>query len=128
MCACLSCVPYWGPGLQPPGMCPDWELNQRPFGLQAGTQSTESHQPGQSSAFWILFSSCSFFFKILFIFILERGRGQEKEKERNIDVREIHQLVASSTPSMGDMAHNPGTCPHWELNQRLFVPGGHSVH
>ena len=29
-----------------PGMCPDWELNQRPFGLQAGTQSTESHQPG----------------------------------------------------------------------------------
>ena len=29
-----------------PGMCPDWELNWRPFGLQAGTQSTEPHQPG----------------------------------------------------------------------------------
>ena len=29
-----------------PGMCPDWESNQRPFGLQAGTQSTEPHQPG----------------------------------------------------------------------------------
>ena len=29
-----------------PGMCPDWELNQRPFGSQAGTQSSESHQPG----------------------------------------------------------------------------------
>ena len=29
-----------------PGMCPDWELNQRPFGLQASTQSTEAHQPG----------------------------------------------------------------------------------
>ena len=29
-----------------PGLCPDWELNQRPFGLQASTQSTESHQPG----------------------------------------------------------------------------------
>ena len=28
-----------------PGMCPDQELNQRPFGLQAGTQSTEPHQP-----------------------------------------------------------------------------------
>ena len=28
-----------------PGMCPDWELNQQPFGLQAGTQSTEPHQP-----------------------------------------------------------------------------------
>ena len=35
------------------GICPatqacalDWELNQRPFGLQASTQSTEPHQPG----------------------------------------------------------------------------------
>ena len=27
------------------GMCPDWELNQRHFGSQAGTQSTEPHQP-----------------------------------------------------------------------------------
>ena len=31
-----------------PGLCPDWELNQRPFGLQAGTQSTEPHQPGRN--------------------------------------------------------------------------------
>ena len=29
-----------------PGMCPDWESNWQPFGLQAGTQSTEPHQPG----------------------------------------------------------------------------------
>ena len=29
-----------------PGMCPDWELNQRPFGSQASAQSTEPHQPG----------------------------------------------------------------------------------
>ena len=29
-----------------PGMCPDWEPNQQPFGSQAGTQSTEPHQPG----------------------------------------------------------------------------------
>ena len=29
-----------------PGMCPDWELNWQTFGLQAGAQSTESHQPG----------------------------------------------------------------------------------
>ena len=34
-----------------PGMCPDWELNQRPFGLQAGTQPTEPHQPGQGCIF-----------------------------------------------------------------------------
>ena len=29
-----------------PGICPDWESNQWPFGLQAATQSTEPHQPG----------------------------------------------------------------------------------
>ena len=34
-----------------------------------------------------------------------------KERERNIDVGEIHQLVASHVPSTGDLAHNPGTCP-----------------
>ena len=28
-----------------PGMCPDWESNQWPFGLQVGAQSTEPHQP-----------------------------------------------------------------------------------
>ena len=30
-----------------PDMCPDQELNQQPFGSQAGAQSTEPHQPGQ---------------------------------------------------------------------------------
>ena len=29
-----------------PGMCPDWESNQRPFGLQVSAQSTEPHWPG----------------------------------------------------------------------------------
>ena len=33
--------PYWGPGPQP-SMCPDWELNQRPF----DSQYNEPHQPG----------------------------------------------------------------------------------
>ena len=28
------------------GMYPDWDSNQRPFGSQDGTQSTEPHQPG----------------------------------------------------------------------------------
>ena len=30
-----------------PVMCPDGELNQGPYGLQAGTWSTGPHQPGQ---------------------------------------------------------------------------------
>ena len=31
-----------------PGMLPDWELNPQLFGLQAGAQTTEPHQPGLS--------------------------------------------------------------------------------
>ena len=48
---------------------------------------------------------------------LERGEGREKERERNIDVPEKQRLVASCTPPTGDLAHNPGLCPDWELNQ-----------
>ena len=52
MCGCLSYAPYWGPDLvQKPGMCPDWESNKQPFGLQVGTQSTEPHQPGPQKHF-----------------------------------------------------------------------------
>ena len=32
-------------------MCPDWESSKRPFGSQAGAQSTDPHQPGQSLVF-----------------------------------------------------------------------------
>ena len=48
MCGCLSSAPYRGLARNP-GMCPDWESNQQPFGLQVSTQSTEPHQPGQNS-------------------------------------------------------------------------------
>ena len=41
-----SHMPPAGDLARSPGMCPDWESNQRPFALQAGTQSTEPHQPG----------------------------------------------------------------------------------
>ena len=43
----VSCTPPTGDLAHNPGICPDWEWNQRPFGSQAGTQSTEPHQPGQ---------------------------------------------------------------------------------
>ena len=39
-----------------PGMCPDWESNQRPFGLQACAQSTELHQPGLNPVFHLFTS------------------------------------------------------------------------
>ena len=45
MCGCLSRTPI-GDLACNSGMCPGWEVNQWPFGSQAGTQSTEPHQPG----------------------------------------------------------------------------------
>ena len=45
------------------GVCPDLVLNQRPFGSQVLTQSTEPHQPG---------------LKIFIYLFLERGEGREK--------------------------------------------------
>ena len=47
MCGRLSLTaPPTGDLACNPGMCRDWESSQRPFGFQAGTQSTEPHQPG----------------------------------------------------------------------------------
>ena len=34
-----------------PGMCPNWESNQRPFCSQASAQSNEPHQAGLSDIF-----------------------------------------------------------------------------
>ena len=45
-CVVASHVPPTGDLARNPGMCPDWESNLQPFHLQAGTQSTEPHQPG----------------------------------------------------------------------------------
>ena len=44
---CLLYAPHPVSNLQPG---PDWELNQQPFGLQAGTQSTEPHVSGQDES------------------------------------------------------------------------------
>ena len=40
-CVFASCESPTGDLTHNPGMCPDWESNQWPFGSQAGTQSTE---------------------------------------------------------------------------------------
>ena len=44
-CVVASQVAPTGNLAHNPGMCSDWESNQRPFGSQASTQSTEPHQP-----------------------------------------------------------------------------------
>ena len=45
-CVVASCAPPAADLTYNPGMCPGWESNLQPFGSQAGTQSTEPHQPG----------------------------------------------------------------------------------
>ena len=45
-CVVASCMSSTGDLACNPGMCPEWESHQRPFGLQASTQCTEPHQPG----------------------------------------------------------------------------------
>ena len=50
MCGCLPRTPTGDMALNP-GMYPDWELNRQPFGSQAGTQSTEPHQPWHNFSF-----------------------------------------------------------------------------
>ena len=50
-CVVASRMPPTGDLAGNPGMCPEWELNQRPFGSQADTQSTEPHQPGPKETF-----------------------------------------------------------------------------
>ena len=50
-CAVASHTPPAGDLVCNPGTCPDWELNQWPFGSQACAQSTEPHQPGLNGLF-----------------------------------------------------------------------------
>ena len=51
------------------------------------------------------------FFKRFYLFIFrERGREERKGKKHQC-------VVASHAPQTGDLARNPGMCPHWELNQ-----------
>ena len=50
-CVIASCAPPTGDLAHSPGVYPDWESNWRPFGSQAGTQSTEPHQPGGHTHF-----------------------------------------------------------------------------
>ena len=53
-CVVISSTPPTGDPAHNPGRCSDWESNQRPFGLQAGTQSTEPHHPGLSLSFFMV--------------------------------------------------------------------------
>ena len=68
-------------------------------------------------SFYIFFKIQVSFLKILLTYFQREGKGR---RERNMEVWEKHLSVASLTSPTGDLAHNPGMCPDWELNQRPF--------
>ena len=95
MCGCLSCAPYWGPGLQPrnvPGLV-----------IQSAIPWLAGH-----SVHWATLARV-FFKDFLFIF-REKGREGERNGEK-------HWLVAPRRPPTGDPSSNPNMCPDQELNQ-----------
>ena len=55
-----------------------------------------------------------YFFKDFIFSFRERGMEGEREGEK------LQCVIASHTPPTGDLAHNPGMCPVWELNQQPF--------
>ena len=67
------------------------------------------HRKTQKNTIIAALKSTTFMFLFFYIFgcifedylFLERGEGREKERERNINVWEIHWLVASCMPPLG---------------------------
>ena len=61
-------------------------------------------------------------YKDFIYLLLERGERREKEKKRNIDVREIHQMVASPMPPLGDLAHTSQGLAYKEIDEMQLPP------
>ena len=57
-----------------------------------------------------------YFLFVWLVLLLERGEAKEKERKRNVDVQEIHGLVACHKLPTGDLARNPSMSLDWELN------------
>ena len=107
-----SCMPTTGDLPYNPDMCPDWELNRQPFGSQAGTQSTEPHQPGLNVLF------CLFVFLDFIYLFLGIGEGREKEGERNTDhpqprTSSASQVCALTRNRTSDLLVCEMTWIHW---------------
>ena len=63
-----------------PDMGPDWESNQQPFDLQAGTQYTELHQPGLKSFHKTISFNSHSALKVDFIIFLIFFQVQKEDK------------------------------------------------
>ena len=82
------------------GLCPDLESNWQPLGSQAGTQSTEPHQPG------LFFKS-----EDIFVDFTEEGVGGKKN---------INQLPPLPAPTR-DQTRILSMCPDQEPNPYFCV-------
>ena len=60
----------------------------------------------------------SFLKDFIYLFV-ERGEG--RERNTNVWLPLVHPLT-------GDLAHNPGMRPDWELNKFNWFTGRHSLH
>ena len=104
--ACLPYAPWRGIKTQPKSV--PWPGNQTCNLLVYGMMLQPTEPPSQGKRHPL-------FFKRFYLFIF-RQTGREGEREG-----EKHQyVVASRAPPAGDLAHNPGMCPDWESNWRLF--------
>ena len=74
------------------------------------------------------FVFCLFVFLRFYLFSF-RERGREGEKEKNIDIREIHRLVASCRPPTKGPGLQPRHVPWLGIEQVTFqFVGWHSIH
>ena len=80
-CVVASYMPPTGDLAHNPSMGPDWELNLRPFGSQAGTQSIELPQPGHNHLYFFgvsyyfssFISDCIYLEPLFFLMSLIKG-------------------------------------------------------
>ena len=76
-----------------------------------------------SWGFFLAICLSSFLKKRFYLFIFREGEGRERGRERNIDLGEIHQVVASHATQPASQA-----CALWESKQLPQFTGQHSVH
>ena len=130
MCGCLSHTPP-GDLACNPGMCPDWGLNQWPFGSQASAQFTQPHQPGHDILFFNIISkrkhaivlywahiyrTCTLFLRFYLFIFREGKRGRKRGRETSMCGCLSHIPLLGTWPATqacaltGDWTSDPLVC------------------
>ena len=101
-CVVAPRVPPTGHLACNPGMCPDWESNQRPFGSQVSSQSTEPHQPRQNFLLKLISQSFPLTQAMIWVCpfiipVLEVRRLRHNEAEWRVSYMDSHRQLTSIT-------------------------------